>query len=63
MSPVFFYLESKMPCNCRDHQGKLKNFYSSYDEAYETKVWSERQFGISLRVYRCEYGYWHLTSD
>lgn len=51
-----------MPCYCKDFKGNLKNVYYSYEEALENKLWSEKQFKVSLRIYQCDKGYWHLTS-
>ena len=35
----------------------------SMEEALKNKQWSEQQFHISLRIYQCDKGYWHLTSE
>jgi hypothetical protein len=59
-SPVF--LEGKMGCGCKDYEGRLKNYYLSYEEAYDNKIWAEKQFGKKLKIYQCKKGYYHLTS-
>ena len=52
-----------MSCSCKDYKGDPKNIYYSHEEALKNKQWSEQQFHISLRIYQCDKGYWHLTSE
>ena len=51
-----------MGCGCKDYEGRLKNYYLSYEEAYDNKIWAEKQFGKKLKIYQCKKGYYHLTS-
>ena len=51
-----------MCCGCKDYEGRLKNYYLSYQEAYDNKLWAEKQFKRNLRIYQCAKGYYHLTS-
>ena len=50
-----------MSCGCTDYTGKVKNAYYTYQEAYDNKTWTEKHFNVSLRIYQCHKGYWHLT--
>jgi len=57
-----YFIGGKMCCGCKDYEGRLKNYYLSYQEAYDNKLWVEKQFRRSLRIYQCAKGYYHLTS-
>jgi hypothetical protein len=50
-----------MSCGCTDYTGKVKNAYYTYQEAYDNKIWTEKHLNVSLRIYQCHKGYWHLT--
>lgn len=48
--------------DCLDSNGNPKKRYFSETEAKNSAVYSEKSYGILLRVYRCDScGYWHLT--
>ena len=46
---------------CSGEDGKVKQGYLTKDEAHSTAQMIHVKEGKVLRVYKCEYGGWHLT--
>jgi len=48
---------------CVGSDGKPKESYANEEDATRRAQIVERERGISLRVYLCDYGGWHLTKS
>lgn len=49
--------------SCTDGRGTVKASYPTYDVAARRAEILRRENGVSLRVYDCQCGDWHLTSS
>jgi hypothetical protein len=57
-------LETKKCPYCTSGNGEKKDIYNSPEEAFQRAEYIKEIRGISLDVYRCEYGNgWHLTKN
>jgi len=49
---------------CRGKDGKPKDSYATFQSAFDTAEFVEKERGIYLTVYKCPHGNgWHLTKD
>ena len=49
---------------CRGKDGKQKDIYATFQSAFDTAKFVEKERGIYLNVYECPYGNgWHLTKN
>lgn len=64
LKPTEFYCQKvNSRCSCRDHNGKIKDAYATFQDA-EKMVKIRKAAGVVLYVYKCPEGNcYHLTSN